>query len=191
MAGTTTKGLRYPTAGDNPAVHTDILNLATDVDTELNDYALLSGATFTGNIQVPTEVIFEGATANGFETTLTIVDPTADRVVTFADVTGTVITTGNLTGITALTSPTISNATFTGQQTGLELAFSQSIVFEGSTADAFELTLTAGDPTADRVITLPNTTDTLATNTQITTLQTNLNLVESEAKMNILMLGGM
>jgi len=191
MAGTTTKGLRYPTAGDNPAIHTDILNLATDVDTELNDYALLSGATFTGNIQVPTEVIFEGATANGFETTLTIVDPTADRVVTFADVTGTVITTGNLTGITALTSPTISNATFTGQQTGLELAFSQSIVFEGSTADAFELTLTAGDPTADRVITLPNTTDTLATNTQITTLQTNLNLVESEAKMNILMLGGM
>lgn len=191
MAGTTTKGLRYPTAGDNPAIHTDILNLATDVDTELNDYALLSGATFTGNIQVPTEVIFEGATANGFETTLTIVDPTADRVVTFADVTGTVITTGNLTSITALTSPTISNATFTGQQTGLELAFSQSIVFEGTTADAFELTLTAGDPTADRVITLPNTTDTLATNTQITTLQTNLNLVESEAKMNTLMLGGM
>jgi len=38
MAGTTTKGLRYPTAGDNPAVHTDIFNLATDTDTELNDY---------------------------------------------------------------------------------------------------------------------------------------------------------
>jgi hypothetical protein len=38
MAGTTSKGLRYPTAGDNPAVHTDIFNLATDVDTELNDY---------------------------------------------------------------------------------------------------------------------------------------------------------
>jgi hypothetical protein len=191
MAGTTSKGLRYPTAGDNPAIHTDIQNLATDVDTELNDYALLSGATFTGNIQVPTEVIFEGATANGFETTLTIVDPTADRVVTFADVTGTVITTGNLTGITALTSPTISNATFTGQQTGLELAFSQSIVFEGTTADAFELTLSAGEPTADRVITLPNTTDTLATNTQITTLQSNLDLIEAEAKMNTLMLGGL
>ena len=35
MAGTTSKGLRYPTAGDNPAVHTDILNLATDIDTAL------------------------------------------------------------------------------------------------------------------------------------------------------------
>jgi hypothetical protein len=33
MAGTTTKGLRFPSAGDNPAVHTDIQNLASDVDT--------------------------------------------------------------------------------------------------------------------------------------------------------------
>ena len=163
MAGTTTKGLRYPTAGDNPAVHTDIQNLATDVDTELNDYALLSGAIFTGNIQVPTEVAFEGATSNGFETTLTVVDPTADRVVTIPDVTGTVITTGNLTGITALTSPTISNATFTGQQTGLELAFSQNIIFEGTTADSFELTLSAGEPTGDVTVTLPNESDILAT----------------------------
>jgi hypothetical protein len=163
MAGTTTKGLRYPTAGDNPAVHTDFLNLATDVDTELNDYALLAGATFTGAVTFNGEVNFEGTTANGFETTLAVVDPTADRIVTFPDVTGTVITTGNLTGITALTSPTISNATFTGQQTGLELAFSQNIVFEGTTADAFELTLSAGEPTADVTVTLPNETDILAT----------------------------
>ena len=38
MAGTTSKGFRYPTAGDNPAVHTDILNLATDIDTALDGY---------------------------------------------------------------------------------------------------------------------------------------------------------
>jgi hypothetical protein len=44
MAGTTAKGFRYPTAGDNPAVHTDILNLATDVDTELNDYLTTASA---------------------------------------------------------------------------------------------------------------------------------------------------
>jgi hypothetical protein len=47
MAGTTSKGLRYPTAGDNPAVHTDILNLATDVDTELNDYLTTATAAAT------------------------------------------------------------------------------------------------------------------------------------------------
>jgi hypothetical protein len=167
MAGTTTKGLRYPTAGDNPAVHTDIQNLATDVDTELNDYALLAGATFTGAVTIPTELNFEGTTADGFETTLTVVDPTADRTITLPNVSGTVITTGNLTGITALTSPTISNATFTGQQTGLELAFTQNIVFEGTTADAFELTLSAGEPTADRTVTLPNETGTLTTEANV------------------------
>ncbi len=60
-----------------------------------------------------------------------------------------------------LTSPTISNPTFTGQMTGVELAFAQSIVFEGTTSDSYEMTLSAGEPTEDRVITLPNTTDTL------------------------------
>lgn len=44
MAGTTGKGLRFPTAGDNPAVHTDIKNLADDVDAELNDYLLTATA---------------------------------------------------------------------------------------------------------------------------------------------------
>lgn len=47
MAGTTSKGLRYPTAGDNPAVHLDILNLATDIDNELNDYLTTATAAST------------------------------------------------------------------------------------------------------------------------------------------------
>jgi hypothetical protein len=60
-----------------------------------------------------------------------------------------------------LTSPVIDNPTFTGQASGLQIAFSQSIVFEGTTADSYETTLSAGEPTDDRVITLPNSTDTL------------------------------
>lgn len=47
MAGTTTKGLRYPTAGDNPAVHLDLLNLATDVDSELDNYLTTATAAST------------------------------------------------------------------------------------------------------------------------------------------------
>jgi hypothetical protein len=82
----------------------------------------------------------------------------------FVTLTGSEILTNK-----TLTSPTISNPTFTGQMTGLELAFAQSIVFEGTTADSFEMTLSAGEPTQDRVITLPNATDTLvARNTQDT-----------------------
>ncbi len=40
-------------------------------------------------------IVFEGATADTNETTLTVTDPTADRTITFPDATGTVITTGN------------------------------------------------------------------------------------------------
>lgn len=36
-----------------------------------------------------------------------------------------------------------------------------ALVFEGTTDDAFETTLTVVDPTADRTLTLPNATDTL------------------------------
>jgi hypothetical protein len=97
-------------------------------------------------------------------------------------------TTDTLTNKTltspAINSPTISNATFTGQQTGLELAFTQSIVFEGTTADTFELTLSAGEPTADVTVTLPNENGTLTT-------QARLNTAIDEAKMNSFMLGGM
>jgi len=40
-------------------------------------------------------LIFEGATANTYETILTVIDPTADRFIEFADASGTVVTTGN------------------------------------------------------------------------------------------------
>jgi len=41
--------------------------------------------------------------------------------------------------------------------------FNSSILFEGSTSDAFETTVTVVDPTADRTITIPNETGTLIT----------------------------
>ena len=41
------------------------------------------------------DVIFEGSTANNFETTLTVVDPTADRTITIPNETGTLITTSS------------------------------------------------------------------------------------------------
>ena len=41
--------------------------------------------------------------------------------------------------------------------------FTENIIFEGATADAYETTLTVTDPTADRTITIPNATGTLLT----------------------------
>ena len=70
-------------------------------------------------------IVFEGATADAFETTLTVVDPTADRTVSIPDATTTLVgtdTTQTLTNKT-LTSPTITGTgaiagTFTGNITG-------------------------------------------------------------------------
>jgi len=70
-------------------------------------------------------IVFEGATADAFETTLTVTDPTADRTVTIPDATTTLVgtdTTQTLTNKT-LTSPTITGTgaiagTFTGNLTG-------------------------------------------------------------------------
>jgi len=68
--------------------------------------------------------------------------------------------TGNVVGTTdtqtltnkTLTSPVITGAVFNDG----------SVVFEGATADAHETTLAVTDPTADRTITLPDATGTVA-----------------------------
>lgn len=68
--------------------------------------------------------------------------------------------TGAIVGTT--NTQTLTNKTLTSPVvTGLTLNDS-SIVFEGATADAFETTLTVTDPTADRTITFPNVTGTVA-----------------------------
>ena len=118
---------------------------------------VINNATFTGaqaglEIKFGNNIVLEGTTANDFETTITAGDPTADRTITLPDVTGTVVTTGNLTAITTLTSPTITGAVFNDG----------SVVFEGATANDFETTLAITDPTADRTITFPDATGTVA-----------------------------
>ena len=62
-----------------------------------------TGGTMTGDLTMgeDTKIIFEGATDDGYETTLTVTDPTADRTITLPNVTGTVITTGDTATVTA------------------------------------------------------------------------------------------
>ena len=42
-------------------------------------------------------IVFEGATANNFETTLSVTDPTSDREIVFPDANGTVALTSDIT----------------------------------------------------------------------------------------------
>jgi hypothetical protein len=103
----------------------------------------------TVNPAFGSSITFEGATADSYETVLQVTDPSADRTITLPNVSGTVITTGNLSDITDIG------------------VFTSTIVMEGSTADSYELTLSAGDPTADRTLTFPDATGTLALTTDI------------------------
>ena len=62
-----------------------------------------AGGTVTGNLEIGTtgSLTFEGATADGFETTIAVVDPTADQTITLPNVTGTVVTTGDTGTVTS------------------------------------------------------------------------------------------
>ena len=68
--------------------------VSTTQQTALDLKAPLANPTFTGTVALNTGVtlVFEGATANDFETTLAAADPTADRTLTLPDVTGTLAT---------------------------------------------------------------------------------------------------
>jgi hypothetical protein len=92
-------------------------------------------------------LVLEGATANTSELSVTLADPTADRTVTLADASGTVMLSSLATN-----APDAANSV-TGASNGL--------VLEGATADAHETTITPTDATADRTVTVPNASGTV------------------------------
>ena len=85
--------------------------VGTDATQTLTNKTLISPV-LTGTLENDASITFEGATADAFETTLTVVDPTADRTITLPNTSGTVVlkdSTDTLTNKT-LISPTISGS---------------------------------------------------------------------------------
>jgi len=87
---------------------------------------------------------------------------------------GTAEDIGDITGITGASgiiasatdvveSITLLNTDLTTISTDNHIFSGGSILFEGDTDDSYETTLAVTDPTADRTITLPNVTGTVAT----------------------------
>lgn len=113
----------------------------TDYYFNFNNYLDTSALTALGVLSGASPLICEGATADAFETTIAVTDPTADRTVTLPDASGVPILSAAI--------PDAANAVS---------GVSNGVVFEGATADAHETTLTVTDPTADRTVTFPNRT---------------------------------
>ena len=94
---------------------------------------------------------------------------------------GTAEDIGDITGITGASgiiasatdvveSITLLNTDLTTISTDNHIFSGGSILFEGDTDDSYETTLAVTDPTADRTLTLPNATGTVATVTGTETL---------------------
>jgi len=142
----------------------------------------IQGLSFGGSL------VFEGTTADDFETTLQITDPTADRTVTIQNKTGILAMQGrDINDVVVMDASDGSgtdeagalllNASADGVDAGEALLYESgtsdhivnpvlqiagNFVFEGATTDAFETTLSITDPSADRTITLQDKTGTVA-----------------------------
>jgi hypothetical protein len=154
--------------------------------TSLTATTLYSGVADAANsISIASgNIIFEGSTANGYETTLTATDATADRTLTLPNETGTLLTTAStitptvnsltigstsitlgatastIAGLTSLTATTLY-AGADGAANAVSIGTS-GLVFEGSGVDAYETTINVINATADRAINFPNAGGTVA-----------------------------
>jgi hypothetical protein len=125
-------------------------------------------ANSTANPSFGTSITFEGATADAYETTLAVTDPTADRTITLPNATGTVVLADGSGNVTVSGDLTVSGTTTIINSTILEVQ--NEIKFEGTTANAFETILTVIDPTADRTATFPDASGNVILDTASQTL---------------------
>jgi hypothetical protein len=118
----------WVTVGTLATTNLGLLNSTTASST----YLALAGGTVTGALEIGAagSLVFEGSTADTFETTLAVVDPTADRTITLPNATGTV--------------PLLSLAqTFTAAQRGTISALTDgaTITADFAVANNFSVTL--------------------------------------------------
>ena len=152
------------------------------------DVATSASPTFAGITINGPAIVFEGATANDYETTLQVTDPTADRTLTLPNATDTLVgkaTTDTFTNKTFDTAGAGNSFSINGNQissyvgTGPNVVLSSlptisnlytagvtvdgsGVKFEGTTVNQYSTSLVAVDPTANNTVTIPNASGTVA-----------------------------
>ena len=125
---------------------TTIAGLSSLTSTTLVGTTLISGSADAANSikLVSGTLVFEGATANDFETTISVTDPTADRTITFPDAAGTVVLLGSLSvaggsgltynsgtgqfGTSSIPNSQLTNSTVTVGSTAISLGSSATTI---------------------------------------------------------------
>jgi hypothetical protein len=113
----------------------------------------LTNKTLTSPLINGNGVVFEGATADDFETTLTVADPTADRTITLPNVSGTVITTGDSGTVT---NAMLQNSSITINGTPTSLGGSINITAGVSSVSGTSSQIAVSSTTGDITLSLPN-----------------------------------
>jgi hypothetical protein len=136
------------------------------------------------NVLTRASVIFEGATTNGYQTTVTVVDPTQDNTLTIPNVSGNIITSGDTGTVTnamlagSIANDKLSNSAITINGTPVSLGGTITIAGDiegvsagtgltgGGTSGTVTLSLdTTIAATTNNTLTLSNKSISLATNT--------------------------
>jgi hypothetical protein len=133
---TSSGNLTLDSAGGTIAVDD---NLTVSGNTTITGNLTVNGTTTTVNsttIEITNSFTFEGSTPDDFETTLGVIDPTADRTINLPNVSGTIITTGNISDITGLSNSQLSNPSFTivdDSSTTSTISLGESLLLAGGT----------------------------------------------------------
>jgi sugar lactone lactonase YvrE len=139
---------------------------------ESGEFVNVTGDTMTGSLTMgpAATLIFEGSVDDGFETVLTVVNPTADQTITLPNITGTVVTTGD-TG--TVTSTMIADGTIVNADVSASAAIagtkispdfgSQNRTSTGTSTAASFIPTSSGAPTNGLYLSAANTV-ALATN---------------------------
>jgi hypothetical protein len=143
LAATAANNVSFAPTGNVAA--TDVQAAIEELDSEklsANNPNMTGTATFAGNVVLGTaaSLTFEGSSADDYETTFAITNPTADRTITFPNVTGTIITTGD--------SGTVTNAMLAGSIALTKLAnLTSGQLIVGNTSNVPTAVAMSGDAT--------------------------------------------
>ena len=153
IAGQTAANISVVATGNISS--TDVQAALQELDSEKLGAA---SPTFTGTVLLGQNAVlaFEGSTDDGSETTITVTDPTADRTITFPDVTGNVVTTGD-TG--TVTSAMIANTTIVDGDISASAEIAVSKLANGSARQLLQTASNGTDVEFTSNVDVPGTLD--------------------------------
>ena len=134
-----------------------------------------AGGTMTGdlNLGLGVDIVFEGASANAHETTITVTDPTADRTIAFPDAGGTVVTTDSAG---AVTSAMIANSTIVNGDISTTADIAVSKLANGTARQLLQTDASGTNVEFASDIDVPGTLDVTGAATLDSTLQVDGNI---------------